>query len=247
MAGQVLLINPRKRRRSKRRHARKRSRARRPMTALQMKYFGGGRKHRSGSRKRRSAIYTNSRKRGRRGQRGFALASRGARLPRIGFNFGAIQSAAKAAAIGAGGALAVDVLMGQAGRILPDTWMSRFNVDGSINWPYYLAKAGIAVGVGVLGSRFAPRFGSTAQQMALGSFTVMSYELLRSFVPPDMITLGYYSPARVLRNGANGNGARRLGYYEAAPGSPMSPRFGTSLARLRGIGSVRIGNVGRTR
>jgi hypothetical protein len=243
MGAQVLLINPAKRRRSKRRHAKKRSRARRPMTALQMKYFGGGRKRRSS--RRRATLHANPRRRIRRNpsrkrQRGYARAG-GARLPRISFNFSAIQSAAKSAAIGASGALAVDVLMGQAGRVLPDTWLSRFNADGSVNWPYYLAKMGIAVGVGVLGAKFARGYAGVAQQMALGSITVQSYELLRSFVPADMVTLGYYSPARVAQPMAGMRG--RLGYYENKPGNTM-PRFGTTLARLRGMSRIGGGRIG---
>jgi len=246
MAGQVLLINPARRRKHKRKARRSRSRSRRPMTPLQMKYFGGGRKRRS----KRRALHANPaprRRSSKRRQRGFARTG-GARVPRVAFNFAAIQSAAKAAAIGASGALAVDVLMGQAGRVLPDTWLSRFNPDGSINWPYYLTKTGLAVGVGVLGARFARGFGGIAQQMALGSITVQAYELLRAFVPADLVTLGYYSPARVARPG--------MGYYEPRPGfvpalpasaraAQYSPRFATSLSRLRGIGSVRIGNAGR--
>lgn len=237
---QLLLINPRRRRKA-RKSARRRSRGARKMSALQMKYFG---KRRS----RRSAIHANPKRRRRsvarsaprRRQRGFARVG-GARLPRIGFNVGALQSAAKSAALGATGALAVDVLMGQAGRVLPEGWMSRFNADGSVNWPYYLAKMGLAVGVGVLGAKFARGYSGVAQQMALGSITVQGYELLRAHVPADFVTLGYYSPARVAS--MNGLRGRALGYYQSAPGA-MSPRFGTSLSRLHGMNRVGSGRIG---
>jgi len=236
---QLLLINPRRRRKAKKSH-RRRSRARRSMSPLQMKYFGKrrgrARVHANPKRRRRASVM---RAAPRRRQRGYARTG-GARLPRVAFNFSAIQNAAKAAAIGASGALAVDILMGQAGRVLPETWMSRFNADGSVNWPYYLAKMGLAVGVGVIGSRFAKGYGGVAQQMALGSITIQSYELLRAFVPADLVTLGYYSPARVASNGVAG---RRLGYYQSAPGAGTMPRFGTTLSRLQGM--PRIGSAGR--
>jgi hypothetical protein len=237
MAG-LLLINPRRRKARKARKSR-RGRARK-MSALQMKYFGkrrgSARVHANPKRRRRSLRRNPSN--ARRRQRGFARSG-GIRIPRVSFNVNAIQSAAKTAAIGASGALAVDILMGQAGRVLPATWMGRYNTDGSINWPYYLTKAALAVGVGVLGAKVA-KGGDLAQKAAVGSLTVQAYELLRSFMPADLVTLGYYSPARIA--GVRG----RLGLYQRAPAGTGAT--GTSLSRLRGLrfGSVRVGE-GRVR
>lgn len=232
---QMLLINPRRRRKAKANR-----RARRPMTALQLKYFGKRRRnpmsanpHGRKRRRRPSASMSTSLHRSTRRARRTAR-NVGAR---IGFSLPALTSAAKVAATGAVGAVAADVLMGQAGKILPATWMSRTNTDGSINWAYYGTKAAISVGMGVAAARLGGgRFGAFGKQAALGAITVQGYELLRMVLPADLVTLGYYNPGRIATGSVPAPGrVVQFGKY-----FPTRAGAGTQLSRMRGVPS-RIG------
>lgn len=220
MAGQLLLINPRRRRRAKRSSARRRGRK---MSALQMKYFGGHRA-RSNPRKRRRSSIRRSRARSysRRVRRS---ASRFGRS--IGFSLPAVTSAMKTAAIGAGGAIAVDALMGQAARVLPTDWTSRLDASGSVNWKYYLAKGALAIGLGVAGARFGGRYRGAVLTMAQGSLMVQAYEIAREFVPQDFLPLGYYTSGPVQALPSMPSNVRTMGKYLTRP-----------MSSLRGMGVI---------
>jgi hypothetical protein len=246
MSQLLLLGNPRRRRRKVHVHARKR-RGRRRMSALQLKYFGKRRRH---SRvrvraRRRSRTITMSpnpihRRRRRRGRALARIARRFRRNPingaRIRATTGSITRAITGAATGAAGAIAVDVLMGQASRFLPANMTARYNAQGGMNVPYYGVKIGLALGVGILGAQFLPgRMKAMAAKLAEGSLVVQGYEILRSFVPPSIL-LGYYNPAVVASQGQlAAMRARKMGAY--LPRRTALGRLGASF----GAGSANYG------
>lgn len=122
----------------------------------------------------------------------------------LGFSLPKIQHAVTQAAIAGAGAVAVDVLMGQAVKFLPATWATRYSADGTVNWAYYASKSAVAIGMAVAGAKFLPgKAKSAANTMALGSLTVMTYELMRGMIPADMLTLGFMSPGRVVGGSDN--------------------------------------------
>lgn len=151
------------------------------------------------------------------------------------FNLRAVTGMATNAAVGAGGAIAVDVVMGFAGRFLPATMVARFNAEGGINPFYYLTKGVLAVGLGVFGGALVGK--STAATMAQGSLTVLTYELARPFVAGMLPVgayvrgVGYMTPAAVAR----GTNVRQL------PNNRMA-------AYVKGLGtSARMREQGGTR
>lgn len=95
------------------------------------------------------------------------------------------------------GAVAVDVAMGYASRVLPAGFASPVNTDGSTNWGYIGIKTALALGLGVYGRRI-PVVGQYAADAAAGSITVTAYGLIRGLVPAS-IPLGYYNPAPTQR------------------------------------------------
>ncbi len=183
MSGELLLVNPRKRRAKRttaRRTARKTTAKRRTRRAPVVMANPAPRR-----RRRLSALKTRAKRAIRKYRRNPA--------PRLSFN--AITNMAKDAALGAAGALAVDVAFGYAKGYLPANMQSPVNADGSINPLYFAAKGGLAVLAGVLGSKVTKHAG----HMAAGSLTVSAYEVMRSFVPMSVNLggMGYQSPARI--------------------------------------------------
>lgn len=232
---QLLLLNPRRRRRA----SSKRRRSRRRMSALQRKYFGGGRVHRRRARRRTISMLANPRRRSRRRQRGYATLAGRRRYRRafasagrqISASIPGVVGAVQVAAIGAAGAIAVDMAMGQAGRFLPATLVSRYNADGTMNWGYYGAKAALAVGLAVIGQRALPgALGKFANRAAEGALLVMAYEILRSNVPASW-TLGYFNPATVTGSGEVTNMGKVL-----PMGKYLSQR--PNFAGMRGRGGM---------
>lgn len=218
----LAVVNPSRRRRRRKASARRRSRRGvRRMTAKQLKYFGPRRSRRS----RRanpglSPMLANPRRR-RRSQR--RAARRSFRRNPIGmprFRAGYIMGAAQDALVGAGGAVATDVAMAQVARFLPDTLTSRFNAEGGLNFGYYGVKAGIAVGLGMLGTQFLPgRWRGMAAKGAAGALTVQAYELVKGLLPANVV-LGYMTPGRTAALGRTGAYVRRRGvgaYLTARP------------------------------
>ena len=121
----------------------------------------------------------------------------------------------KAGAIGAGGALTVDVAMGFLNGYLPATMNTKLNADGTVNYLNYAVKGALAVSLAHFGKRMVSA--ETANRMATGSFTVMAYEILRPMVVnvmPATMSLGWFSPGRVMRPGV-GNYQNKLGNYQA--------------------------------
>jgi len=145
----------------------------------------------------------------RRQKSGGASMSRPARMSVRGVGNSAL-ALLKTGAVGAGGALIVDVAAGFVMPMLGASFASKQNADGSANYPYYAAKGALAVALGMLGAKIVK--GSTAAELAVGSMTVLSYDLLRPFVAgimPASMPLGWVSPARILTTPRPGMGVGR--------------------------------------
>lgn len=208
-------VNPRRRRRksSSGKRARRRggrSAAQRAATARMLAANraargggGGGKRRRRRFRRNPSGSMTMGRARhyGARAYRG--LSSSG------------ILDMLKGAAIGGAGAVAVDIGMGYASRVLPAGFATPINTDGTANWGYIGAKAALALAFGVYGRRL-PVVGVYAGKMADGALTVLGYQLIRPFVPSS-IALGYLNPAPTMRPSAGmGRVGNQLGRYVSA-------------------------------
>lgn len=175
MASELLLVNPRRRRRA------------RKMSALQRQYFGGGRRKRRSSL-RVSAVSRNPRRRSRR------RVSRLRRNPRFArarayvarrrsgggssFGFGHIlNDVLIPSAIGAGGALALDLAWG----MLP---LPASLTTGTLA-PITRVAGAVAVGV-VVGMIFGKRWGAWA---TVGSVTVTLADLFKSSIAANFPAL----------------------------------------------------------
>lgn len=119
----------------------------------------------------------------------------------------------KAGAIGAGGALAVDVAQGFVNGFLPATMATKMNADGTPNYINAAVKFGVTLGVRALASKVVSA--DTANKMALGAVTMQVYELARPFVQsvlPATMSLGWYSPGMTFRPPGALN---RMGQYQS--------------------------------
>jgi hypothetical protein len=172
---ELMLINPRKRRRKAKKTTSKRRGKRRTMTALQRKYFG--------KRKQRKVNPIMAKKSVKRRRRYNVMAKKSRRYrrnPTGGGRFN-IQSFSRntlmPSAIGAAGALGLDVLMG----FLPLPPAMKMGPMRTV------VKIVGAVGIGMLAGTFVKR--STAEQIAAGAITVALYDTLKGALKTAMPTL----------------------------------------------------------
>jgi len=177
MANELLLINPRKRRKmsAKQRRPRKhysKRRRRNPIGALM-----NPRRH---SRKRYSRVRHHVMRHRRRNPS---------------FRMGGLTSFVQAGATGAVGAVAVDLIMGYAGGMLPDTVKSPVSATGGINPFYFLTKGAGAVLLGIVGRRFL-KLGGIAEKMAEGSLVVTLHDAMTMLLP-STLALGYMNPGYI--------------------------------------------------
>jgi hypothetical protein len=212
-----LVSNPRRRKR-RAGSAHKRRKSHRRMTAKQLKYFGPRKARRASRRTHRRSnravvIHANPSRRRRSSKR--RSARRSFRRNPISISalrptMASVVRVAQNAAVGAVGAVGVDIAMAQAGRFLPASMSARYDAAGNMNYGYYLTKAGLAVALGIVGARFAPgRLKGIAARMTEGSLTVQGYDLLRSMLPASL-TLGYYNPAAMADAGSGLSRVSRL-------------------------------------
>lgn len=191
---EMLLINPRRKRRAGVRRMRRNPRR---MSALQRQYFGGGRRNPRRRRRSRPAMTTMARNPRRRYRRARAAIRRFRRNPRgMGGNFNLshiMRDMLVPAGIGAAGALALDLAWGnlpipaslQTGTLAPVA-----RIAGAV-------LIGIAVGM-VAGKR-------NGAYATVGAMTVTLADLAKNWVAssyPAVSLGGYVSP--------------RMGYYGAA-------------------------------
>ena len=132
------------------------------------------------------------------------------------------MSMLKNAGMAGAGAVGVDIGMGYLGRVLPSA-AAPINADGTTNWLYFAAKAGLAVGLGVYGSKVLPA--SVAQKMGEGALTVLSYQILRGLMPAGVQLGTYFNPAPTMRprlaggSGSSGSGRDGASFAGSARGS----------------------------
>jgi hypothetical protein len=197
MSGQLLLINPRKRRSKAKRAAPKRAKRR----THHRRHAAPVVMANPAPRRRRSRLHA-VKSRIKHARRKYK------RNPSARFSSNLIMGMAKTAAIGAAGAVVVDVAFGYAQSMLPTNMQTPVDATGSLNPLYFLAKGGLAVALGVLGHKATKHAG----QMAEGSLTVSAYQILRSMVPAS-VNLGYVSPARPVGRMPARQAAPQLGKY----------------------------------
>lgn len=242
---QLLLVNPRRRKR----------RSGRRMPAGLARYWAT---HRAGRkrtrlanprrrRRHRRAVMANPRRRRRRyanpRRRHHARRYRNPRRGRsggrlsLGVQGGLVQGALVPGALGAAGALTLDVVMGYASPYLPVTLQT--------GWFNVAVKGAAAIGVGMLVGKFLGR--ERGKVAMLGGLTVVLYGALKTLLTSSGVTLpglsGYqdYTPYRMgaYMPGATGTpgiaGLGRLGYVSPAAtlGSQamLSPRMGAYMPR----------------
>lgn len=160
--GQLMLINPRKRRATKRKATTKKRRTYRKVAVKSNPA--------PAIRRRRRSI------------RAVAKSSR-RRVKRNPIGMTGILGTLTDAAIGAGGAIAVNFVYDK----LPLPATMKMGVTGQAT------KAALAIGVGILGKKV---LGRSAEKMAAGALTVIAYDMIRSFMPvgaPAVAGLGYVS------------------------------------------------------
>ena len=234
---EMLLLNPAKRRKSRKGSGKRRTAAQRAATARMIAANRRGRnpaKRRSPRRAARRApvvVMANPRRRRRNPTRAHHHTARRRRRNPISLHglSGGVGAMLKNALIGGAGAVAVDVAYGYVGPMLPASLQRTPGTVGIGD----AVKAGFTVAMGKLLSK-ATR--GLSQRAAVASLTVQAYEIVKTFVPSTM-TLGYFSPARIVpgqqRIGPNVNRSPAMGRF--SPGTtPLLNRYepagGTSMA-----------------
>lgn len=115
-----------------------------------------------------------------------------------GYRLGGVVPMVKNAGVGAIGAIGVDVAYGFAQPYLPAMVQTPINADGGINFAYYVAKGGAAIGIGMLGKRLLGRY---APAVVMGSLIVTMHELTKLFLASSGVSVPMgagYNPARTL-------------------------------------------------
>lgn len=217
----TIAANPRKRRKTARRSAAQRAATRRMLAANRATQHNPKKRRRA--RKAAAAPVRRS------ARRSIARARRRISSATRGMGGGAVNLI-KAGAIGAGGALVVDVAQGFVNGFLPASMNTKLNPDGTMNYLNYAVKGALAVGLAHFGSKVVSS--ETAKRMAVGSMTVMAYELLRPFavsVLPASMGLGWYSPGATFNNPAVKSNYR-VGQYQNTMGNYQDTR---SVVNLR--------------
>lgn len=220
----LVLSNPSRRRRRKHKAKRRASSRRggRKMSALQRKYFGGGRKRRG---RRSVAVLANPVKR-RRSSRGGRKARRvrrssgrsggmlGSFLKSGGGSLGKPMSVIGPALTGAVGAVAVHAVT--ARLPLPPVLL--------VGKTRFITQGAVAIGLGMLASRFGVVGAGVATKMAEGSLTVTLTEFIKEIASDNGINLGgmgVYFPGRQAGGAlpSASGGAARMGKYLTGPGA----------------------------
>jgi len=196
---EMLLINPKKRRRNpaaKRRVVRRKN----PVTAMVRRR----RNPLAAMRRRRNPLAAARRN-------PLARMRRRMRNP-IGGVMGNYMTQIREAVIGGAGALGMDLVYGQINSFLPAALK---RVPGSIG-AGDAVKAVITVALGGLLSK--PTRG-LSDKAAKASLTIQAYDIMKSFVPSGM-TIGYASPA-LIAQGTNRVGPIRRGMNAYTNGTPL--------------------------
>jgi hypothetical protein len=210
----MLLINPKKRRKA--RSAAQKAATRRMLAANRR---GGAKRRRRNPVTVRSAstVPAVRRRMARRTNPVATIPARRRRRNPIslgGLNVKSIMSAVKDAAIGAGGAVGVDLLMGKIGPMLP---ASLQRTPGTVG-----AGDAVKLLVTILaGKLLAKPTRGLSVKMAQGALTVQAHGILSQFMPAGLTLggMGYYSPGVVV-SGTNRIGPTRRASNVAAYAAP---------------------------
>lgn len=225
MSEQILLLNPRRKRRRKGRKGLPAG-LRRWMAIHRRHATNPRRRHRRHARKANRArrirympVLTNRRRRARRSYR---VHRRYARNPRRhgGMRFsglGMIKQYVMPAVIGGVGTLALDVVYGYVSPYLPANLQA--------GWFGVLTKLGVILGAGYAVGRFAPRLRHQAQVATLGATTVLAYGAIKQAVATMM-------PAGTTIPGLSGFGA-----YQDFQRLPVRAGMGAYMPRPAGMGA----------
>ena len=195
MSGTLMLVNPRKRRGArKHRTAAQRAATKRMIAANRAKRSSNPSPRRRAKRRTYAANPIHARRRTYRRHHNPIRHHKRRRRNPISMPSLKIGQLMKVGAVGAGGALVVDVLFGYLGRYLPASVTAKTNADGSTNYLNVASKLGVAVLLGSLGRKVFKRHAAT---MAVGAVTVQLYNFLRPMISSAMpsLGLGYYIPA----------------------------------------------------
>jgi hypothetical protein len=184
---EVLMINPRKRRKAARKSVARKTTARRRRNPMSVSALSS--KVRRPNPARRSALKIRRRRRN----------------PIGGAAMGSINALLKDVAIQSAGAVGIDVLMGQVQKYLPASMKPSETVGG-----YDAIKAALTLGLGMLLSKTTK---GLSRKMAVGALTTQVNDIAQTLIAksaPSM-TLGYANPARVSSISTRSNAA--LGRY----------------------------------
>lgn len=235
---QLLLVNPRKRRTSRKpRSAAQKAATRRMLSANRSRR---GVKRRT-SHKRHSSYATNPAPRRRRRSSLVARHVKHHRRRRNPISLrgmtGGITAMLKSAALGAGGAIVTDVAYGYVKGYLPAMVQSPVAADGSIQYSYYAAKGAAAVGLGMLLRKVIGA--QKAGRMVEGSLTVTLHGLAQALVATSLpsVGMGKYISGYALNPGRSAGGTlppsaspmaiarqpSQMGQYISGQGSSTNP------------------------
>jgi len=207
MSAQILLLNPRHKHKKRRRNVRRRARRHnRRAVAPRRRYRARARRH-----NRRGRYYMRARRRNtgrrryhaRRHNRRYTRRynRRGMSMPGV----GSIRSIVVPALIGAGGAFVVDYAWGYVSGI------SQVPAYLKSGWGGIAAKAGLALGLGALGFKYAKGQRKFIAYMVGGALTYQAVGVIRSLMSGQPMS-GY-----VDYQAYNLPGTRMAGYMRAQP------------------------------
>lgn len=172
---ELLLVNPRRKRRTTRRH--------RPMSALQRKYFGPKRRTRRRTARKTETLVTNPAPRRRVRRRRVSIGKRISRITHRSYGSFSptsfVHDMLLPSAIGAAGALAADVVLGYASPHLPTFFKTGTGRS--------ITKIGAAIGMSAIAARFANK--RIGNQIIAGATIVTLYGVFHDFLKARVPTL----------------------------------------------------------
>ena len=188
---EILLVNPRRRKRR--------------LTAKQRKYFGKRRKAtRKVARRRRTSVAVKVNPRRRRRSYSVARRSKRRRNPSLRGITGTIVPTIKAGVIGASGAIGLDLLIGFLASKLPTQLQTGYGLTAT--------KIAGAIGIGMLGGMVMRGRGA---DLAKGAMTVVLHDELKKVLQAQFPTLQlgeYFSAGPVVGYGYNSQGLLDTGF-----------------------------------
>ena len=214
-------VNPSRRsrrRKAKSGHRKHRSAAQRAATA---RLVAANRARRGGHHRRAFASNPSPKRRRRSARRHVSAAHRHMRRGFAAVRSSGIVPMLKSGVVGGAGGVVVDVAMGFAAKVLPSTFVTPTNADGTANYMYLGTKVALALGLGTMGRRL-PVIGRYAGQMAEGALTIAAYRLMAPLAA-QYLTLGaYFNPSPTMRPAHMGKSPalRGVGAYASRREAP---------------------------